>query len=48
MTFKLQKLQSFFCQNNIKLQVRTNYKLHEMNRSKARLNRIQNLMKFCA
>ena len=32
----------------MKLQVHTNYKLHDMKKSKARLNRTQSLMNLCA
>ena len=35
----------FFNHNNIKLQLYTNYKLHEMKKAKARLSKTQNLLK---
>ena len=37
---------TLFYDNNIKLQVNTNYKLHEMKEAKTRLKRTQNLLKI--
>ena len=39
------KCLGFFFYHKMKLQVHTNYKLHEMEKAKARLNRTQNLQK---